>query len=124
MLATQSLSDAANSGILDVLAESCPTKLFLANVEASRDENQTLYRSLGCNETEIRLIAAMQPKRQYFVASNDGRRCIDFNLGQVALAFTGASSKEDLAQVRALHAQHGAQWPFVWLKERGVECDA
>ena len=68
VLATQSLSDAANPGSLDVLAESCPTKLFLANVEASRDENQTLYRALGCNETEIHLIASMRPKRQYFVA--------------------------------------------------------
>jgi len=120
VLATQSLSDAANSGILDVLAESCPTKLFLANVEAARDENQLLYRALGCNETEIRLIAGMRPKRQYFVASSDGRRCVDFNLGPLALSFVGASSKEDLARVRALNAAHGAQWPFVWLQERGV----
>jgi len=120
VLATQSLSDAANSGILDVLAESCPTKVFLANVEADREENQTLYRQLGCNETEIGLIAAMRPKRQYYVASTDGRRCVDFNLGPLALSFTGASSKEDLARVRELAAAHGVRWPFVWLEERGV----
>jgi len=120
VMATQSLSDAANSGILDVLAESCPTKLFLANVDASRDENQTLYRSLGCNETEIRLIASMAPKRQYFVASSEGRRCVDFNIGPLALSFIGASGKEDLTRVRALHAEHGAKWPFVWLEERRV----
>lgn len=34
ILATQSLSDAARSGILDVLIESCPTKIFLPNEEA------------------------------------------------------------------------------------------
>ena len=34
VLATQSLSDAARSGILDVLIESCPTKIFLPNEEA------------------------------------------------------------------------------------------
>jgi len=121
VLATQSLSDAANSGILDVLAESCPTKIFLANVEANREEQQPLYRTLGCNETEIKLIASMRAKRQYFVASSDGRRCVDFNLGPLALSFTGASSKEELTQVRELVSQHGAQWPFVWIKERGMQ---
>ena len=35
ILATQSLSDAARSGILDVLIESCPTKIFLPNEEAT-----------------------------------------------------------------------------------------
>ena len=35
VLATQSLSDAARSGILDLLIESCPTKIFLPNEEAA-----------------------------------------------------------------------------------------
>ena len=30
IFATQSLSDASRSGILDVLTKSCPTKIFLA----------------------------------------------------------------------------------------------
>ena len=34
VLATQSLSDAMKSGIMDVLVESCPTKMLLANHEA------------------------------------------------------------------------------------------
>jgi type IV secretory pathway VirB4 component len=38
LMATQSLSDAANSGILDVIVESTATKIFLPNVYA-RDED-------------------------------------------------------------------------------------
>ena len=36
VLATQSLSDAVRSGILDVLLESCPTKILLPNEEADK----------------------------------------------------------------------------------------
>ncbi len=35
VMATQSLSDAIRSGIMDVLIESCPTKIFLPNEEAA-----------------------------------------------------------------------------------------
>lgn len=119
LLATQSLSDAANSGILDVLAESCPTKIFLANKEASSEENIQLYKLLGCNEAEIRTITEMIPKRQYFVRG-EGRRRIELAIGPVALSFVGASSKEEITRVRALEAEHGEQWPYFWMEERGV----
>ena len=119
VLATQSLSDAAQSGILDVLAESCPTKIFLANKEASSEENAPLYRLLGCNDAEIRTITDMIPKRQYFVRG-EGRRRIELAIGPIALSFCGASAKDDIARVRELHAEHGEQWPYVWMNERGV----
>jgi type IV secretion system protein TrbE len=37
------------------------------------------------------------------------------------LSFVGASSKEDLARVRALEIEYGTQWPYHWMKERGVD---
>ena len=120
VLATQSLSDAAKSGILDVLAESCPTKAFLANAEAASEENIPLYRLLGCNDAEIRMIADMRPRREYFI-KGEGRRRIDLNIGPVALSFVGAGGKEDLARVRELEKKYGDQWPYEWLNERGVE---
>jgi len=119
LLATQSLSDAANSGILDVLVESCPTRIFLANREATSEDIVPLYKRLGCNSAEIRLIAGMTPKRQYFI-QGEGRRRVNLALGPIALAFCGVSSPEDLAQVRVLERQHGPRWPSVWLNERGV----
>lgn len=119
LLATQSLSDAANSGILDVLGESCPTKIFLANKEASSEENVPLYKLLGCNDAEIRNITDMIPKRQYFVRG-EGRRRIELAIGPVALSFVGASGKDDIAQIRALSDEHGDKWPYYWLEERGV----
>lgn len=120
LMATQSLSDAAASGILDVLAESCPTKIFLANTEAATEEFGALYKTLGCNAAEIDVIASMTPKREYYVRG-EGRRRIDLAIGPLALSFVGASGKEDIARVRELESLHGNQWPYMWLKERGVD---
>jgi type IV secretion system protein VirB4 len=62
VLSTQSLSDAANSGILDVLQESCPTKILLPNPNAYNkgSEHQLgpydYYKQFGLNDTQISII--------------------------------------------------------------------
>ncbi len=120
VLATQSLSDAARSGIVDVLVESCPTKIFLPNVDATKEASRPLYEDLGLNERQIDIIAGAAYKRHYYVTSPEGNRLIDLNLGPVALSFVGASSKEEVARIRTLAASHGADWPEPWLQERGL----
>lgn len=119
VLATQSITDAENSGILDVLVESCPTKIFLANRDAMNKDNQKLYSKMGCNETEIINITHMIPKREYFI-KGEGSRVVSFAIGQIALAFVGVSAKPELKEVRELQANEGDRWAFTWLKNRGV----
>jgi type IV secretion system protein TrbE len=89
ILATQSLSDADRSGILDVLIESCPTKIFLPNVSARADDAAALYRRFGLNGRELDILATATPKREYYLTSEKGRRLIDLALGPLALAFVG-----------------------------------
>ena len=126
VLATQSLSDASRSGILDVLIESCPSKIFLPNEEATvrgtseHPGPRDLYEAMGLNETQIEIIRTAQKKRHYYLVSPEGRRLFDLGLGPTALAFTGVSSKEDVAAVLELERQHGNGWPREWLKRRGV----
>lgn len=120
VLATQSISDAERSGIMDVLKESCPTKICLPNGAAREAGTREFYEHIGFNERQIEIVATAMPKREYYVASPEGRRLFDMTLGPVALSFVGASGKEDLAQVRALEAQHGAGWPLHWLEQRGI----
>ena len=59
-------------------------------------------------------------KRDYYYASPQGRRQFELGVGPVALSFVGVSSKEDVARVRRLVAEHGEQWPCRWLEERKV----
>lgn len=121
VLATQSLSDATRSGILDVLIESCATTFCLANPQADQGDSPALYRSLGFSETEIQVIKGLRPKREYYVTSESGSRVIDLALGPVALAAVGVSSPEDLARMRrfAQSGQANADWFDAWVSARG-----
>lgn len=121
LLATQSLSDAVKSGILDVLSESCPTKIFLVNPDAENEDNQVIYKNMGCNETEISLIASLREKREYYIKSPEGRRRINFGIGEIALAFVGVSDKEGIKAVRECHQLYGEDWPIYWLEQNKID---
>jgi len=120
VLATQSISDAERSGIIDVLKESCPTKICLPNGAAREPGTREFYERIGFNERQIEIVATAIPKRDYYVVSPEGRRLFDMALGPVALSFVGASGKEDLKRIRSLHSEHGAAWPLQWLQQRGI----
>ncbi len=120
ILATQSISDAERSGIIDVLKESCPTKICLPNGAARETGTREFYERIGFNERQIEIVANAIPKCEYYVTSPDGRRLFDMSLGPVTLSFVGASGKADLARIRALSSTRGQEWPGQWLIERGI----
>ncbi|NMN69845.1 conjugal transfer protein TrbE [Rhizobium sp. 57MFTsu3.2] len=120
VLATQSISDAERSGIIDVLKESCPTKICLPNGAAREPGTREFYERIGFNERQIEIVASAIPKREYYVATPEGRRLFDMSLGPVALSFVGVSGKEDLKRIRILKSNHGEDWPVRWLESRGV----
>jgi type IV secretion system protein VirB4 len=121
VMATQNLSDAARSGMMDVLVEACPTKIFLPNEEAGTEASAGFYRAFGLNETQIEIIRTATKKKHYYLVSPEGRRLFDLALGPVALAFAGATSPEDITRIRQLERVHGRDWPFAWLEAQGVE---
>ncbi|NBK29612.1 VirB4 family type IV secretion/conjugal transfer ATPase [Pseudomonas aeruginosa] len=123
LMATQSLSDAANSGILDVIVESTATKIFLPNVYARDEDTSALYRRMGLNARQIDILATAVPKRQYYYVSENGRRLYDLALGPLALSFVGASDKESVAAIKQLEAKYGEQWVHEWLAGRGLKLD-
>lgn len=120
LMATQSLSDAANSGILDVLVESTATKIFLPNVFARDEDTALLYKRMGLNTRQIEIIASAIPKRQYYFVSEEGRRLFELALGPTALAFVGASDKDSIAEIKDLEKKHGNAWVNAWLDKKGV----
>jgi type IV secretion system protein TrbE len=68
VLSTQSLDELRRSDILDVIMESCATKIFLANPDMDRD----LYRrQFHLNENEVELIAGLIPKQQFLIKKPD-----------------------------------------------------
>src|SRR5216683_3224894 len=64
ILSTQSLDELRRSDVLDVIIESCPTKLFLANPDMDRE----LYgRQFHLNPNEVELISTLIPKQQFLI---------------------------------------------------------
>jgi type IV secretion system protein VirB4 len=120
IMATQSLTDAANSGILDVIVESTATKIFLPNVFARNEDAAALYRRMGLNTRQIEILATAIPKRQYYYVSDKGRRLFELALGPLALAFVGVSDKESVAEIKQLEAKYGEGWVGEWLDSRGL----
>jgi type IV secretion/conjugal transfer VirB4 family ATPase len=120
LMATQSLSDAANSGILDVIVESTATKIFLPNLYARDEETSALYRRMGLNNRQIEILATAIPKQHYYYVSEKGRRLYDLALGPLSLAFVGSSDKESIATIRTLEGKYGQAWVDEWLHSKGL----
>lgn len=68
ILSTQSLDELRKSGILDVIVESCPTKIFLSNPDMDRELYQQQFH---LNDSEIELISTLVPKRQMLIKTPD-----------------------------------------------------
>ena len=119
-MATQSISDAVKSGILDVLIESTATKIFLPNIAANDEETSKIYAGIGLNSRQIDIIATAIPKRQYYLISSAGRRLYDLALGPLALAFVAASDKESISEIKRLEREFDNEWINEWLKKKGV----
>ncbi|MCK1364311.1 conjugal transfer protein TrbE [Bradyrhizobium sp. 62] len=121
IFATQSLSDIDDSALAPAIIESCPTRLLLPNERAIEPQITVIYRRFGLNDRQIELLSRATPKRDYYCQSRRGNRMFELGLGEVALAFTTASSKTDQAAIAQLLSEHGPDG-FVptWLQHRGV----
>lgn len=77
ILSTQSLDELKRSDILDVIIESCATKIFLANPDMDRD----LYRrQFHLNETEVELISGLIPKQQFLIKTPELAKVANLNV--------------------------------------------
>lgn len=95
IFATQSLSDVQSSAIAPAIIESCPSRIFLPNPRAKESSIHAAYSGFGLNDRQVDIIASMTPKQEYYYQSPVGNRIFDLRLGDIALAFCGASSPQD-----------------------------
>ncbi|RYZ90875.1 MAG: conjugal transfer protein TrbE [Proteobacteria bacterium] len=118
MLATQSLSDAANSGIIDVIVETMQTKIFLANSSAKSEASSSFYTKIGLTAKQIEIISYLTPKRDYFATSPEGNRIFQLAMGPLALRYAGVSDLVSTNKLIELVKRNPDNWRQVW--EKGV----
>lgn len=122
IFATQSLADVKDSAIAPAIIESCASRIFLPNPQATEPQIRTIYEGFGLNSRQIEIVATAQPKRDYYYQSRLGNRVFDLDLGPVALAFAGASTPEHQRDIDAVLAAHGAQdFAAHWLRHSGLD---
>ena len=81
ILATQSLKEFQESGLLPIVSESCPTKIFLANPEMDRE----VYRdAFHLNDTELDLIAGLVPPGQMLIRKAQTSKKVQLNVDSVS----------------------------------------
>ncbi|MGB3318003.1 MAG: conjugal transfer protein TrbE [Sphingopyxis granuli] len=121
IFATQSLADIESSSIAPAIIESCPTRIFLPNERAAEPQIARVYERFGLNHRQIEILSRATPKRDYYCQSRRGNRLFDLGLGDIALAFSAASSKSDQIRIGELMAAHGQQqFAAAWLRHRGL----
>jgi type IV secretion system protein VirB4 len=125
IFATQSLADIQDSSIAPAIVESCASRIFLPNPQATEPQIRVIYEGFGLNSRQIEIVAQAQPKRDYYYQSRLGNRVFDLGLGPVALAFAGASSPERQREIDALWASvPPADFAAAWLRHCGLDWSA
>ncbi|WP_110648146.1 conjugal transfer protein TrbE [Salinicola peritrichatus] len=122
IFATQSLADVKDSSIAPAIVESCASRIFLPNPQATEPQIRTIYEGFGLNARQIEIVATAEPKRDYYYQSRLGNRLFDLDLGPVTLAFAGASSPQDQRDIDQVLAEVGtSDFAGAWLQRRGLD---
>jgi type IV secretion system protein VirB4 len=120
VMATQQISDIANSDIADAVLENCPTKILLPNAESQNPGSREFYERVGLNERELEILQVSVPKQHYYVVSKLGRRLVDLGVGKVALSWVGVNGREERQIVESVMERFPNDWRSEWLRLRGL----
>jgi hypothetical protein len=109
-------------GIAPAIIESCASRIFLPNPQATEPQIRTIYEGFGLNSRQIEIVATAQPKRDYYYQSRLGNRLFDLDLGPATLAFAGASTPQDQRDIDRVLLDAGVPgFAGAWLRHRGLD---
>jgi len=93
ILATQSIKELEQSGMLQTVAESCPTKIFLANPEMNRD----LYRDVfHLSDTEVEIVVGLIPPGQMFIRKTNSSKKVHLNVDSITHWMATNNARDNL----------------------------
>jgi type IV secretory pathway VirB4 component len=98
ILATQSIKELEESGMLAIVAESCPTKIFLANPEMNR---QVYREAFHLNDTEIDIIADLIPPGEMLIRKAQSGKKVRLNVDSVSYWIATNSARDNLLKREA-----------------------
>jgi type IV secretion/conjugal transfer VirB4 family ATPase len=93
ILATQSIKELQESGMLEIVAESCPTKIFLANPDMDRDVYKEAFH---LNDTELELIAGLVPPGQMLIRKAQSSKKVHLNVDSASHWMATNNARDNL----------------------------
>jgi type IV secretion system protein VirB4 len=93
ILATQSIKELQESGMLAIVAESCPTKIFLANPEMNREVYQEAFH---LNDTELDIISGLVPPGQMLIRKAQTSKKVHLNVDSVSHWMATNNARDNL----------------------------
>jgi type IV secretion system protein TrbE len=93
LLATQSIKELEDSGMLAIVAESCPTKIFLSNPEMNR---KVYAEAFHLNDTELDLIADLVPPGEMLIRKAQSSKKIRLNVDPVSYWIATNNARDNL----------------------------
>ncbi|MEO7029216.1 MAG: DUF87 domain-containing protein [Acidobacteriaceae bacterium] len=103
ILATHSIKELEESGMLAIVAENCPTKIFLANPEMNR---QVYRESFHLNDTEIDIIAGLVPPGEMLIHKAQSSKKVRLNVDSVSYWIATNNARDNLLK-REAFAHYG-----------------
>src|SRR5260370_38830945 len=101
ILSTQSLDELKRSELLDIIVESCATKMFLANP----DMDQDLYRrQFHFNDTEVNLISTLLPKQQRLLKTPELAKAVNLHVDQRSYVLYTTDRHDNRSRKKAFDA--------------------
>ncbi len=93
ILATQSIKELEESGMLDTVAESCPTKIFLANPEMNRE---VYAKAFHLNDTELDIIGNLIPPGEMLIRKAQSSKKVRLDVDSVSYWIATNNARDNL----------------------------
>jgi type IV secretion/conjugal transfer VirB4 family ATPase len=93
ILATQSLVELADSEMLDIVNESCPTKIFLANPNMDRKFYSDVFK---LNDTELEMAESLVPRRGFLLKQPRGTKKLKLEVDALTYWIATNNSRDNL----------------------------
>jgi type IV secretion/conjugal transfer VirB4 family ATPase len=103
ILATQSIKELEESGMLAIVAESCPTKIFLANPDMNREVYKEAFH---LNDTELAIIADLVPPGEMLIRKAHSSKKARLNVDSVSYWIATNNARDNLIK-REAFAKYG-----------------
>jgi type IV secretion system protein VirB4 len=121
IFATQSLADIKDSAIAPAIIESCASRIFLPNPQATEPQIRTIYEGFGLNSRQIEIVATAQPKRDYYYHPASATACSTSTWGRRRWPSRALPRRKTSATSTAVLDAGVPGFAGAWLRHRGLD---